>query len=124
MNSVATAKLFLFGCNVRPNERGIQSVFLLVKRFKASAVVHQPSTTVTTAEDVEWAQAKPFDQIPGLKSLPILGTAWAMFPVVGKVYLFENTALINLYSALFVFLSNRRWFRSQSLSFSASVEFQ
>ena len=31
----------------------------------------------------EWAKAKPFDQIPGAKKWPIIGTAWQMLPFVG-----------------------------------------
>ena len=86
MNTVAKARFLLFGSNVRPNGREIQSVFLLTKRLKATAApaVHPSSTSTTAADDVEWAQAKPFDQIPGLKSLPIIGTTWSMFPIVGK----------------------------------------
>jgi len=37
----------------------------------------------TADEDIEWNNAKPFDEIPGPKALPLLGTAWTYFPVVG-----------------------------------------
>ena len=41
-----------------------------------------------TAEDAEWAMGhqtvKPFEQIPGHRSYPIIGTTWAMFPVIGS----------------------------------------
>jgi hypothetical protein len=36
-------------------------------------------------EDAEWNNAKSFDEMPGLRSVPILGTSWAMLPVVGTV---------------------------------------
>lgn len=35
------------------------------------------------------ATIKPFDKIPGPKSLPIVGTLWAYFPVIGK-YKFDR----------------------------------
>jgi len=90
--NTAARPLLLFGSSVRQNGREIQSsVFLLTKRLKATAApAVQPLTSSSaTADDAEWAQAKPFDQIPGLKQLPIIGTAWAMFPVVG------NNLLVN-----------------------------
>ncbi|KAI9565465.1 hypothetical protein GHT06_009257 [Daphnia sinensis] len=31
----------------------------------------------------EFDNAKPFDQVPGLRVLPIIGTTWGMFPYVG-----------------------------------------
>lgn len=32
----------------------------------------------------EWNAAKPYEKIPGRRSLPILGTGWVMMPIVGK----------------------------------------
>nr|QST15060.1 CYP362A7 protein [Diaphanosoma celebensis] len=44
------------------------------------------TTTVkqqTSVNKTEWASAKPFDQMPGQKRWPILGTAWQVLPVIG-----------------------------------------
>jgi len=35
-------------------------------------------------EAEEWEAAKPFEQIPGHKSFPIVGSSWVLFPIVGK----------------------------------------
>lgn len=35
--------------------------------------------------DPEWRNAKPYDEIPGLRSFPVIGTSWVLFPYVGKV---------------------------------------
>ena len=34
--------------------------------------------------ETEWTNAKPFDQIPGPKLLPVIGSSWTMFPFVGN----------------------------------------
>lgn len=35
--------------------------------------------------DLEWENAKPYKEMPGLQSLPVIGTSWIFFPIVGKV---------------------------------------
>ena len=35
----------------------------------------------------KWNAAKPFEEIPGRRSIPFLGTAWIMLPIVGKTNL-------------------------------------
>lgn len=41
--------------------------------------------TCDDAHDLpQTSNAKPFDQVPGLRPLPIIGTSWGMFPRVGK----------------------------------------
>ena len=70
----------LFSGNVRSTCREIQPA--VGKRLKATAAP-AVKAAATTVEDVEWARAKPFDQMPGITSLPVIGTSWAMFPVVG-----------------------------------------
>ena len=58
----------------------------VIRRWKANTST-QPSTTADDcAETVsEWDQAKPFEQIPGARPLPVVGTMWVFFPVVGKL---------------------------------------
>jgi hypothetical protein len=53
------------------------------------ASVHVPircnSTMVATeAGKQEWDYAKPFDDIPGPKPLPIIGNVWRFIPRIGK----------------------------------------
>jgi hypothetical protein len=43
------------------------------------------STMVATeARKEEWDSAKPFEDIPGPKPLPIIGNAWRFIPHIGK----------------------------------------
>lgn len=45
--------------------------------------LEQPSSTDL---DLEWENAKPYEEIPGLKSLPVIGTGWVFLPIVGKTH--------------------------------------
>jgi hypothetical protein len=45
-------------------------------RFKATEAVEHRSA--------EWNEAKPFDQIPGAKPWPLIGTLWQFLPFVGN----------------------------------------
>lgn len=42
------------------------------------------SSNASSEEDPEWKAAKPFEQLPGYRDLPGLGTLWVMLPVVGR----------------------------------------
>lgn len=42
------------------------------------------SAALTTEDLVVHQEVKPFEQIPGHRSFPIIGTTWAMFPVIGN----------------------------------------
>ena len=42
------------------------------------------SNVSSEEEDPEWKAAKPFEQLPGYRDLPGLGTLWVMLPVVGR----------------------------------------
>jgi hypothetical protein len=63
----------------------------IVQRSKASAaaspqvVLKNGANASKVVEDTEWNNAKSFDEMPGLRSVPVLGTSWAMLPVVGTV---------------------------------------
>jgi hypothetical protein len=37
----------------------------------------------TTTEATEWNKAKPFDQVPGAKAYPVIGTTWRFMPMFG-----------------------------------------
>lgn len=63
----------------------------IVQRSKASAaaspevVLKNGANVSKVVEDEEWNNAKSFNEMPGLRSVPILGTSWGMLPVVGTV---------------------------------------
>ena len=53
------------------------------QQCRRATVAAVKETTPDAAVDDKWNRAKPFNQIPGHKPLPIIGTAWAFFPVIG-----------------------------------------
>lgn len=55
-------------------------------RGNASAACAKPTAVNRPTEDeVEWKNAKPFDEIPGLRSVPLFGTFWGMLPLIGTL---------------------------------------
>jgi hypothetical protein len=56
--------------------RNVSAVVL--KRFNSTAAVAQ-------ARPEEWEYAKPFEDIPGPKPLPIIGNIWRFIPYLGNV---------------------------------------
>ena len=70
--------------------------WVAVKRLKATTpVASAPATAavgvrdavrgrVDSVDQVEWRNAKPFQQIPGPKLWPLLGSSWVILPIVGK----------------------------------------
>ena len=42
------------------------------------------SSVPATFDTPETDGAKPFDQVPGLRVMPLIGTAWGHFPLLGK----------------------------------------
>lgn len=63
------------------NKNGYLSIAV---REKATAVAADLKPREIPEDVVEWNNAKPYEAIPGLKSLPVIGTMWAMLPLVGK----------------------------------------
>ena len=51
---------------------------LVLKRCNSTAAV-------TQARPEEWDYAKPFEDIPGPKPLPIIGNTWRFIPYLGNV---------------------------------------
>lgn len=41
------------------------------------------SSRAQDAVDLEWTRAKKFEEIPGPRILPRIGTSWTLFPVIG-----------------------------------------
>lgn len=50
----------------------------------ASPFILKEHNSSSTLDLPQTSYAKPFDQVPGHRVLPIIGTAWGMFPRVGK----------------------------------------
>ena len=48
----------------------------------------------TQARPEEWDYAKPFDDIPGPKPLPVIGNAWRFIPYIGNVCCYFLTLLL------------------------------
>ncbi|EFX79020.1 hypothetical protein DAPPUDRAFT_305015 [Daphnia pulex] len=77
----------------------------IVQRSKASVaaspevVLKNGANVSKVVEDAEWNNAKSFDEMPGLRSVPILGTSWAMLPVVGAGI--PITRILELYKLQF-----------------------
>ena len=42
------------------------------------------STFAALDHDAEWISARPFDDIPGPKPLPLIGNTWRFLPYIGK----------------------------------------
>lgn len=70
-----------------------QVLYLSSQRSKASVAVGSSSNNATVTKDFddEWKTAKPFEEIPGYRSYPIVGTMWSMLPVIG----IQSSLIIN-----------------------------
>jgi hypothetical protein len=44
------------------------------------------TAAATQATPEEWEYAKPFEDIPGPKPLPVIGNAWKFIPYIGNVF--------------------------------------
>jgi hypothetical protein len=40
----------------------------------------------TQARPEEWVYAKPFEDMPGPKPLPVIGNVWRFIPYLGKIF--------------------------------------
>jgi hypothetical protein len=51
-------------------------------------VFNRGNSTVaaTQATPEEWEYAKPFEDIPGPKPLPVIGNSWRFIPYIGNVF--------------------------------------
>jgi len=56
------------------------------RRYLSSepALKEKSSSSSNEEEDPEWKAAKTFEELPGYRDLPGLGTLWVMLPVVGR----------------------------------------
>jgi hypothetical protein len=62
---------------------------LVLKRCNSTAAVAQ-------ARPIEWDFAKPFEDIPGPKPLPIIGNMWRFIPYLGNVtYCFVTPFMVH-----------------------------
>lgn len=62
----------------------------------AAAITEQLSprkikdSSIVKDQKSEWDMAKPFDQIPGYRSFPFVGTTWSLMPFMGIYVLTFN----------------------------------
>ena len=72
---------------------------IFIRRSKASAALSETALKAgtannadrPTADETEWNNAKPFEEMPGLRSVPLLGTTWGMMPIVGIVIIYLSS---------------------------------
>ena len=58
---------------------------IVTQRWKATiATVHPQSSATLSSDDVEWNQAKPFEQIPGSKSRSLIKSVCSMLRAIGN----------------------------------------
>jgi hypothetical protein len=64
-----------------------------VLRNVSARVLQRCNSTMaaTQARPEEWHYAKPFEDIPGPKPLPIIGNAWRFIPHIGELLLRYGT---------------------------------
>jgi hypothetical protein len=90
---ITISALGRLNCRLGTSYQQLVNKACIIQRYKASAaspeVVLKNNTNKASnhsaEEDVEWNNAKSFEEMPGLRSVPFLGTAWVMLPVVGIV---------------------------------------
>jgi hypothetical protein len=75
--------------------QGVSVVWSLVNegqlpalRSVTALVFNRDNSTVaaTQATPEEWEYAKPFENIPGPKPLPVIGNAWRFIPYIGNAF--------------------------------------
>nr|QST15057.1 CYP362A4 protein [Diaphanosoma celebensis] len=67
----------------RPYRSRNLAIFVQPLRFQATSAAKLQSTGY---QPVEWNDAKSFDQMPGAKPWPLIGTLWQFLPFVGHKY--------------------------------------
>jgi hypothetical protein len=57
-------------------------------RSATELVINWGNSTVSATQAIpeEWEYAKPFEDIPGPKPLPVIGNAWRFIPYIGNVF--------------------------------------
>ena len=110
-------------CLIAESQQVLRNVSVLVlKRCNSTAAV-------TQARPEEWDYAKPFEDIPGPKPLPVIGNTWRFIPYFGNVtYCFvtpfkihqqsksmQETCALSICSYLFIIVNNQRIFISSLL---------
>jgi hypothetical protein len=68
---------------------------LKLRNFSALLVKTRNSTTAATQLlEREWKNARPYEEIPGPKPLPVFGNFWRFLPHVGKELLYRFTSML------------------------------
>ncbi|XP_008206386.1 probable cytochrome P450 301a1, mitochondrial [Nasonia vitripennis] len=61
------------------------------REITSESIVAEPASATSATNEI---QAKPYEEIPGPKPIPILGNTWRLFPVVGQ-YTISDVARIS-----------------------------
>jgi hypothetical protein len=67
-----------------------------VLRNVGSCVLKRCNSTMaaTQARPEEWDYAKPFEDMPGPKPLPVIGNSWRFIPFLGKLFFHYVTKIL------------------------------
>lgn len=60
--------------------------FFSTKTKRVLDIGYLNNKTTTDSKPVGWDEALPFGQIPGPRSLPLVGNMWRFFPRIGDLY--------------------------------------
>ncbi|XP_049960933.1 probable cytochrome P450 301a1, mitochondrial [Schistocerca serialis cubense] len=64
-------------------QRSLMSVAAL-SRAHATAAPAVPAASTSLQQSVEWLRARPFEEIPGPRPLPLVGNLWRFLPPLGE----------------------------------------
>lgn len=114
-NSVAKS----FSLPVRTSVIRLFSVDIACRGVSAtSPLIFKKSDTSLNINEAIYP--KPFDQVPGLRVLPVIGTAWGMFPHIGTIDFFCQP----LKFFISVLLMSRWWYTYKSNVRIAATQIQ
>ena len=69
--------------------RNVANVAVQVLRYKATTAagtsINAKEPAYRLVDESESKHAKPFEEMPGPKSWPIIGSVWTMFPIIGQI---------------------------------------
>lgn len=72
----------------------------LVRRFEKIRFISNQAVNTSkdfSLQDDGQTNAKPYEEVPGPKPLPILGNTWRMFPVIGQYEIGDVAAISQIF---------------------------
>jgi hypothetical protein len=63
--------------------------------FSALVKTRNSATTATELLQREWNSARPYEEIPGPKPLPVVGNFWRFLPHIGKEMLYRFISMLS-----------------------------